>query len=55
MRLGIKDMPLSPNQSLTITREVEELIEKECFKDVTLLSEPLTLEKEIPGSSIGEI
>ena len=53
MRLGTEDMPLSPYQSLTITREVEELIEEEYFKDVTLLSEPLTLEKEIPGSNIG--
>ena len=32
---------------------MEELIEEECFKVVTLLSEPLTLEKEILGSSIG--
>ena len=31
MRLGTEDMPLSPHQSLTITREVEELIEEECF------------------------
>ena len=38
-----KDIPFSPYQSLTITKEVEELIEEECFKDVTLLSELLTL------------
>ena len=53
MRLGTEDMPLSPFQSLIITREVEELIEEECIKDITLLSEPLTLEKEIPESCIG--
>ena len=53
MRLGTEDMSLSPYQSLTMTTEVEELIEEECLKDVTLLSEPLTLEKEILGSSIG--
>ena len=53
MRLGTEDMPLSPYQTLTITREVEELIEEECFKDIALLPEPLTLEKEIPGLGIG--
>ena len=41
IRLGSKDMPLSPYQSLTITREVEELIEEECFKDIALLPESL--------------
>ena len=46
MRLGTEYIPLSPYQSLTITREVEELIEEECFKDVALLPEPLTLEME---------
>ena len=35
--------------TLTITREVEELIEEECFKEIALLPEPLTLEMEIPG------
>ena len=54
MRLGTEDMPFSQYQSLTITKEVEKLIEEECFKDVTLLSEPLTVEKEIVGSNIGE-
>ena len=49
MRLGTEYMTLSPYQSLTITREVGKLIEEEWFKDVTLLSEPLTLEKGIPG------
>ena len=53
MRLGIEDMPLFSHESLTITKEVEELIE-ECFKSVTILCEPLTLEKEIVGSSSGE-
>ena len=49
MKLGIEDMPLAPYQPLTITREVEELIEEECFKEISLLPEPLTLEMEIPG------
>ena len=49
MKMGIEDMPLSPYQSLIITREVEELIEEECFKEISLLPEPLTLETEIPG------
>ena len=53
MRLNTKDMPLSLYQSLTITREVEEVIEEECFKNITLLSEPLTLEKNIPGLGTG--
>ena len=53
MRLDTEDMPLFLYQSLTITREVEELIEEECFKNITLLSEPLTLEKNIPGLGTG--
>ena len=53
MRLGTEDMPLSPYQSLTITREVEELIEEECFKEIALLPEPLTLETEIPRLGTG--
>ena len=53
MRLGTKDLQLSPYHSLIITSGVEELKEEECFEDVIPLSEPLTLEKEIPGSSIG--
>ena len=41
MKLGIENIPLSPYQSLTISREVEELIKEECFKDINLLSESL--------------
>ena len=47
MNLGIEDMPLSPYQSLTISKEVEELIEEECFKNINLLSEPLNFEKNV--------
>ena len=47
MNLGIEEMPLSPYQSLTISREVEELIEEECFKNINLLSEPLNFEKNV--------
>ena len=36
IRLGTKDMPLFLFQSLNITREVEELIEEEGLKDITL-------------------
>ena len=39
IRLGTEDMPLSLYQSLTIYREVEELIEEECFKEIALLPE----------------
>ena len=47
-------MPLSPYQSLTINREVEELIEEEEFlKDISLLPEPLILETDFPGSGTG--
>ena len=53
IKLGIKDMPLFPYQSLTITREVEELIEEECFKDVSPTPEPLIPEMEIPGLGAG--
>ena len=53
MKLGTEDMPLSPYQYLTITREVEELIEEECFKDVSPIPEPLIPETEIPGSGAG--
>ena len=53
MKSGTEDMPLSPYQLLTITREVEELIEKECFKDVSPIPEPLIPETEIPGSGTG--
>ena len=51
--MGIEDMPLSPYQSLIITREVEELIEEECFKEISLVPEPLNLETEIPGLGTG--
>ena len=51
--IGTEDMPLSLYQSLTITREVEELIEEECFKEISLVPEPLTLEMEIPGLGTG--
>ena len=53
MKLGTEDMPLSPYQSLTITREVEELIEEECFKEISPVHEPLILETEIPGLGTG--
>ena len=53
MKLGTEDMPLFPYQSLTITREVEELIEEECFKDVSPTPEPLIPEMEIPGLGTG--
>ena len=53
MKLGTEDMPLFPYQSLTITREVEELIEEECFKDVSPTPEPLIPELEIPGLGAG--
>ena len=53
MKLGTKDMPLFPHQLLTITREVEELIEEECFKDVSPIPEPLIPEMEIPGLGTG--
>ena len=46
-------MPLSPYQSLTITMDVEDLIEEECFKNAAPLPEPLTLEMEFPGLGAG--
>ena len=46
-------MPLSPYQSLTITKDVEDLIEEECFKDVSPPPEPLTPEMEFPGLGAG--
>ena len=36
MELGTEDMPLSPYQSLIISREVEELIKEEFFKGISL-------------------
>ena len=53
MKLGTEDMPLSPYQTLTITREVEELIEEECLKDISPIPEPLILETEILRSGTG--
>ena len=53
MRLETVDMPLFPYQSLTITKDVEELIEEECFKDVSPPPEPLIPEMEIPGLGAG--
>ena len=53
MKLGTEDMPLFHYQSLTITREVEELIEEECFKDGSPTPEPLIPEMEIPGLGAG--
>ena len=53
MKLETVDMPLFPYQSLTITKEVEELIEEECFKDVSPPPEPLIPEMEIPGLGAG--
>ena len=46
-------MPLFPYQSLTIPKDVEELIEEECFKEVSPPPEPLTPEMEFPGLGAG--
>ena len=35
MRVETVDMPLFPYQSLTISQDVEELIEAECFRDIS--------------------
>ena len=53
MKLETVDMPLFPYQSLTIPKDVEELIEEECFKDVSPPPEPLTPEMEFPGLGAG--
>ena len=53
LQLGTEDMPLFPYQSLTLTREVEELIEEECFKDVSPPPEPLIPDMEVPGLGAG--
>ena len=53
MKLETVDMPLFPYQSLTITKDVKELIEEECFKDVSPPTEPLIPEQEIPGLGAG--
>ena len=47
------DMPLFPYQSLTLTKDIEALIEEECFKDVSPPPEPLIPEMEIPGLGAG--
>ena len=53
MKLETVDMPLFPYQSLTITKDLEELIEEECSKDVSSPPEPLIPEMEIPGLGAG--
>ena len=53
MKLETVDMPLFPYQSLTISQDVEELIEEECFKDISPPPEPLIPEMEIPGLGAG--
>ena len=53
MKLDTMDMPLFPYQSLTIPKDVEELIEEECFKEVSPPPEPVTPEMEFPGSGVG--
>ena len=53
MELETVDMPLFPYQSLTIPKDVEELIEEECFKEVSPPPEPLTPEMEFPGLGAG--
>ena len=40
MKLRIEDIPLAPYQSLTITKEIEELIKEECFKELSPVPEP---------------
>ena len=46
-------MPLSSYQSLTITKDVEDLIEEECFQNISPPPEPLTPEMEFPGLGVG--
>ena len=53
MKLETVDMPLFPFQSLTISQDVEELIEEECFKDISPPPEPLIPEMEILGLGAG--
>ena len=53
MELETVDMPLFPYQSLTIPKDVEELIEEECFKEVSPPPEPVTPEMEFPGLGFG--
>ena len=53
MKLETVDMPLFPYHSLTITKGVEELIEEECFKEVSTPPEHLIPGMEIPGLGAG--
>ena len=53
MKLETMDMPLFPYQSLTIPKDVEELIEEECFKEVSPPPEPVTPEMEFQGLGVG--
>ena len=46
-------MPLSLYQSVIIIKDVEDLIEGECFKDISPPPEPLTPEMEFPGLGVG--
>ena len=53
MKLETRDMPLFPYQSLTIPKDVEVLVEEECFKEVSPPPKPVTPEMEFPGSGVG--
>ena len=53
MKLETMDMPLFPYQSLTIPKDVEEMIEEECFKEVSPPPEPVTPEMEFQGLGVG--
>ena len=52
MKLETVNMPLFPYQSLTIPKDVEELIEEECFKEISPPPEPLTPEMKFPGLGV---
>ena len=53
MKMETMDMPLFPYQSLTIPKDVEEMIEEECFKEVSPPPEPVTPEMEFQGLGVG--
>ena len=53
MKLETMNMPLFPYQSLTIPKDVEEMIEEECFKEVSPPPEPVTPEMEFQGLGVG--
>ena len=53
MKLETVDMPLFPYQSLTIPKDVEDLIEEECFKEVRPMTELVTPEMEFLGLGKG--